>query len=371
MKFNTETAHWNTSVESLRGLAVLLVFISHALGHWLDLSGAGRGPLSDIYFFVFQIDFGRLGVYVFFLISGFLIPFSIKATGWPAAYDFLQRRLLRILPLYLTSIPLGLTLEHWLQGGPVSLAMTLQNLLLIPNFFGNPFALNAYWTLQIELFFYLVVFLMTPRLHLGRSAVTLAGALLLTILFAEIARPDRYDLTTEPSRVLGELAKILGGLTFIWLGALIRKWVSHQLSKLEVGLLLLYCSYAFFYLPIKYWKKIDLQSMHPTLSFMVPALALTLFMMILIRNRRLPWLEHIGMVSYSMYLLHAPVLYLMKYAAVFVAGLLVIPLNTFFGLAFLVLTFIISLMVSGWSYRYIERKFWAPSAHARTKTALI
>ena len=366
--------NWQASIEGLRGLAVVLVFISHVLGHWLSLSSTDQGPLVDVYRLVFQIDFGRLGVYIFFLISGFLIPSSIKGYGAPVAQDFIRRRFFRIAPLYFFSVPLGLVLEHWLQGRQISLAMTVQNVFLIPNFFGNPYSLNAYWTLQIELFFYVIVFFVALRLDFIRSKHVISSALITTILLAELVRPDHHSVGPALSTALGELAKVLGGVTFIWIGALLRKWADQQLSKLDRILLALYVTYALVYTPLRHIKHVSWNADFPTLSFLVPGLALLTFLAVLRQGTVCRALGHIGTVSYSMYLLHAPVIYVIKHFFSLTLGFLGIGrfdesqlmLSTVMGLGFIAITFLLSLWVSHWSYEQVERRFWAPTTHGKT-----
>jgi peptidoglycan/LPS O-acetylase OafA/YrhL len=364
---------WGPSLETLRGLAVILVFLSHSLGHWSELTGSNSGILSGVYSLTFQVDFGRLGVYLFFLISGFLIPFTVRGAGWRPANDFLRRRFLRVAPLYFFSLPLGLILEHWLQGQGVSLTMALQNLLLIPNFFNNPFALNSYWTLQIELVFYLLIFTITIRFDFRKNQYVLPIAFLSTILLAEIIRPDRYAVGADAAIIIGELAKIFGAITFLWLGALLRNLVDNRLTKLEVGLLALYVFYAFVYLPCRYFKNIDMAANHPTLSFLVPALSLVMFYLVVSRGLTHIKLNKLGAISYSIYLLHAPVIYAVKCIFVFALSNLntkdMLPSlshgMTATGVFFMGLTFILTVWVSQWAYQKIECRFWKPTEHAR------
>ncbi len=335
------------------------------------MTGGDDGVLSAIYNFTFQVDFGRLGVYLFFLISGFLIPFTVKGVGPGPARDFLTRRFLRIAPLYFLSIPLGLLMEHWLQGQQVTLSMALPNLLLIPNFFDKPFALNSYWTLQIELAFYFLIFAIATRFDFRRNRHLLSIAFLSTILLAEIIRPDRYALGPEAATIMGELAKILGGITFLWLGGLLRNLIDRRSSKLEVGLLVLYVLYAFVHLPMRYFKNIDITANHPTLSFLVPAFSLMIFYLIVSRGVQNIKLESLGTISYSIYLLHAPVIYAVKYLFTFALGSN--PNRapsiqgfemTAAGILFVGITFMLTILVSHWSYQKIERRFWEPTKRA-------
>lgn len=373
------TRDWGPSLNSLRGLAVILVFLSHALGHWFELSRVSSGVLQDLHSIIFQVDFGRLGVYLFFLISGYLIPFSVKGVGLPSSNSFLKRRFLRIAPLYFLSIPLGLALEHWLQGRETSGAMIFQNLLLIPNFFSNPYALNAYWTLQIEFIFYLIIYAIAVRFDFKRNKYVFSVAFLVSVLLAEIIRPDHYAASPVLSIFLGEWSKILGGLTFLWLGAFIRNMADQRSNKIEAFLLGLYCIYAAVYLPLKQVGRIDLEADHPTVSFLVPSLAVAIFFFGLLVKARSSFLETVGESSYSMYLLHAPVIFTLKHLLEnailahneiwFLKGI-TLP-KQLAGIFFVSAAFLLSYLLSRWSYHQIERRFWDPSASRSANEKII
>src|SRR6266480_3962126 len=71
-----------------RGLAALLVLLSHAFGH-LPAAAA----------------LGRTGVLLFLVVSGFIIPASLEQGGSNAR--FWLRRFFRLFPLYWASIALA------------------------------------------------------------------------------------------------------------------------------------------------------------------------------------------------------------------------------------------------------------------------
>ena len=92
-------------IDSARAIAASLVVWAHSaevfakLGpeisnRWMD-EVAGR------------LDVGRMGVVVFFAISGFVIPSSLGPREAGATRRFLVRRVFRLFPAYWLSIPLG------------------------------------------------------------------------------------------------------------------------------------------------------------------------------------------------------------------------------------------------------------------------
>lgn len=107
---DTRYAHLD-ALDGLRGVAVLLVLLSHLsnVGHplvpGLDLSGTGKS-----------------GVYLFFVLSAFLLTRvlldrPLSAFGQPRLWaNYALRRVLRIWPLYLLILLLSAVLTHWAPG---------------------------------------------------------------------------------------------------------------------------------------------------------------------------------------------------------------------------------------------------------------
>jgi peptidoglycan/LPS O-acetylase OafA/YrhL len=149
-------------VHLLRGIAPLLVVWAHLGGWWL--SAAQRSsPLQDFWIrmvvrplHLYQ-DGGHLGVLLFFLVSGFIITHvSLRETYT----EFFVRRAFRLLPmlwLALAILPLlnyltaALGLPLVLGNGP---GHFLSGFFLLNYFSGKPQVLTVLWTLFIEFLFY-------------------------------------------------------------------------------------------------------------------------------------------------------------------------------------------------------------------------
>ena len=344
-----------TSIESIRGISVLLVFSSHALGHWNSIFNAETGSIFYFYMFIFHFDFGKLGVYIFFLISGYLIPFHNRERNQVTAQRFLARRFYRIVPLYLISIPIGIYFEHVAFGSSFSANAAALNIFLIPNLFSEPFALNAYWTLQIEVAFYLLIAIFLKR-DLTREGSSLLILLLIGSVFsAELFRslnrliPEFYQF--------GELAKISGAISFIFLGSFLRKIGSKTNSKAEFFVFFLYVTYLSVYLPIKNLGALKLEASTSAFSFLVPALAVFIFWysIKILRTRRIKSLEYLGTTSYSFYFFHAPAIYITK---IYFANFFSEQAGTWSNLlCFASTSFGLSLLFSHFGFKYIEERF--------------
>lgn len=162
---------WQTSgdrmpaMDGVRGLAVLIVFLSHSSGR-----GQALAP-----FLQFQ-GIGQVGVYLFFVLSGYLLADNLlreqEKCGSISVQGFLIRRFFRIAPLYyfvLTAVFVqqlytGIIYKNFLHinGGVVGY---FEHLLFYK---GD----GVFWTLPTEFMFYFVLpFFVLALVRLGKMAV--------------------------------------------------------------------------------------------------------------------------------------------------------------------------------------------------------
>jgi peptidoglycan/LPS O-acetylase OafA/YrhL len=169
-------------VEALRGLASISVACYHFSGP-LD-SGIAHGIGS----------YGWLGVDVFFVISGFVIPLSLYGTDYrirqfPA---FLLRRLVRLEPPYLASIALTILLWHLstlppgLLGSPppYTMAQVGFHLFYLIPLTSYEWLSPPYWSLAYELVFYIAVGLAFSIFIARRAELT---AVLIAVVAAVVS----------------------------------------------------------------------------------------------------------------------------------------------------------------------------------------
>lgn len=162
------------SVQYLRGLAALLVMVTHAVAHPLET----QAPAT--------LRMGAAGVTLFFVISGFIMV-HMSSTGPFDRLDFYRRRVERIVPLYwLATLALAIVAiiaPTLLKGTQFDWRSLILSLFFIPHYRGNgelvPL-LKLGWTLNLEMFFYLM-FGLCARLHSTQRV------LVLTLLFGGLA----------------------------------------------------------------------------------------------------------------------------------------------------------------------------------------
>ena len=146
-------------VNALRGLAALLVVVQHA-GSFA--AQATNTPQAD----VLKLDFGMLGVLMFFTISGFVIGLNRHL---PTA-EFLFRRALRIYPPFWAAYALSAIIV-WSIGLQTTWSWVAA--LLLPSR-ATPAIYLPLWTLTFEVFFYaLAAFVFSLRLS-DRALTALA-----------------------------------------------------------------------------------------------------------------------------------------------------------------------------------------------------
>ncbi len=152
------------TVDALRGLAALAVAFFHTTnGNPSLMTGEALQQVGS---------WGWLGVDVFFVISGFVIPFALERGGyhWRDAGRFISKRVVRIDPPYLATIMLALALG-WLsaqmpsyRGKPFAIdwiAIAL-HFGYLTDIVGRTWAVPAFWTLALEFQFYLAMALVFP-----------------------------------------------------------------------------------------------------------------------------------------------------------------------------------------------------------------
>lgn len=138
------------SIQSLRAIAALCVTL-YFCGKWF----------SDRYPSKFENPFelGSSGVDLFFIISGFIMLYSIHATPSMGARLFMVRRIIRIVPLYWIATTLSLSLPFMLpqifKNFSIDTWYIAKSYLFIPQITAP--LLTTGWTLVYEMYFYLVL----------------------------------------------------------------------------------------------------------------------------------------------------------------------------------------------------------------------
>src|SRR5260370_19385836 len=158
-------------LDVLRGIAALCVVFDH-VSYYVIQSESGV---------VYQwFNPGDYGVFVFFIISGYIVPASLERKG--SVRTFWVSRLFRLYPLYLLAIGLAVVLwmVHFgsLRGESADPETSiLSQLLMMSNVLSGTNLPNVVWSLSYEMVFYLLLTaLFLALLHKRSSRAALAFA---------------------------------------------------------------------------------------------------------------------------------------------------------------------------------------------------
>lgn len=198
------------ALDGLRGSALIMVFLLHTI----------ILPEGSFRIFKDAIELGRLGVDLFFCLSGFLITGILLAAKNDAHYfrNFYARRALRIFPLYYFFLVLYYFLVvrfHLVHFGAAKTAEATTDLHWLW-FYGTNLriaetgtfitaSLNHFWTLAVEEHFYLIwpllVLILSAKRLVGAVGVIAVGALILRVALRASGVPDAVILTLTPCRI--------------------------------------------------------------------------------------------------------------------------------------------------------------------------
>ncbi len=293
--------------ESLRGIAIVLVFCYHFLG---TLCGYGPNPHANWGNALFYG--GSIGVDLFFVLSGFLLslPYFRGSPLEPRRYA--MNRALRILPMYYAVILCAaLWTGRWDAAWQAALFQDPPPGSL------SSFSL-VWWSLVVEMQFYLVL---PFAVWLARSVPGrwVLGAVLLILAgcYLKIASPQAPTAWAAwRNSLLGRWPEFAAGILAAWvhsrfdvrlrsLDARRRRWLGSVLAigaLVAIDALMLHGLHTFGFLQFKFWYASFACVSALWAVFLIAVIDLQPVMLRVFVN---PVLHRIGDWSYSIYLLHS------------------------------------------------------------------
>ncbi|MDT9295311.1 acyltransferase family protein [Arthrospira platensis] len=174
---NTKNSQRLWELDVLRGIAALSVVLFHYTSQYSTLYGH-----SDQVWFYWGL--GRHGVEFFFIVSGFVILITLERTT--SCLDFIIKRFSRLYPAYWVGIILTFTITAIAQLPElqVSFPEAVLNLTMFQWLFNVPNVDKVYWTLRIEICFYIMMLLIYKLRLLKRVEVVVSGWLALTLFYS-------------------------------------------------------------------------------------------------------------------------------------------------------------------------------------------
>ncbi|WP_082485025.1 acyltransferase family protein [Microbacterium sp. Leaf151] len=323
-------------LDGVRGLAALAVVIYHTF-LFTGLSNQSEEQLPIIYVIV---GWGYLGVPVFIVLSGFLLRYSWQA----GAKRYFRSRARRILPPYYAALAVSLALIAYVpllqtEGGtdwdskiPVTIPSVIAHLFLVQNFSGA-WAVNIngpMWSIAVEwqIYFLLPLLLLPLRKLLHPLAL---AALMLTV-------------TVIPPVAIGA-----GTVAHPWLIGLFAAGMAAaeyargaHYKAVHVGAALAWVALVLGITSLIKSDEVSGLWFSETVAGVVAAIAIALMARAYNENRApravlllgAKPLEYAGFVSYSVYLLHSPLLAL--------GNLLLLPLGLPILAQWVAMTFVVA-----------------------------
>jgi peptidoglycan/LPS O-acetylase OafA/YrhL len=296
-------------LDGLRGLAALYVLLFHS---WL--LAFRHFPRNTGPAYLTWAMYGRLSVVFFLALSGFSLALSPAMNRWQlgGAVRFLRRRAWRILPAYWAALAFSLVVAVFLvpathKGPPTHRSLAVFGLLL-QDFVKARTPNGALWSVAVEVELYLLfpLFLLIRR-RLG--AIVLLAAVTVPVLLIGLAAP-RFTPPEGDTGLTPHLAPVfVAGLVaagVVTASARVRgaPWQWLGLAACVPVLLVIHAKGSYWTGHHYFW--VDL-AITPGLTMLIvgvatrPAGALTR----LLSSRPL---DGLGKISYSLYLIHLPIL---------------------------------------------------------------
>lgn len=273
------------SIQALRSVAAIFVILEH----------------------VRFLNCGAFGVDIFFCISGFMIMFSTHKS----TQNFIRKRAIRILPLYYTmtvgTFLLLLLFPSMFEQTKADPIFLLKSLLFIPFDIGNGIfqpLMRIGWTVNCEIFFYLLFFLAFHISHKYRGLIC-SGFITILVLLNHL-----LPLNLAPLQFYGDpvmLDFILGIACYYVAWGIYNVYQNRKASKVfsSISAVCLIAAAGIFALLIATKPTINILAFRRPLLWGIPAFLLVLCFFLAGLTLKMPRIcVFIGNMSFSVYLIH-------------------------------------------------------------------
>ncbi|KTD73271.1 acyltransferase family protein [Legionella tucsonensis] len=361
----SEILHANIKIEfanTLRGFAALFVVLSHYLStFWYKRESVAHlihapllsseihaTPMYVVWLNLFPLfDWGAYGVGLFFIISGFVIPFSLQRTN---SIGFCVNRLFRIIPTYvigfsITLLALFLCGKYFLTSWPYSFQDALIHYIPgIRDILGSRNIDVIIWTLEVEMKFYLIAALSIAWFRNNSLKVFLIPAVLFLVTCYMSHMIPEWAIKNLPAFIRAEIYMMSSPyIIFMFIGVVFHYLYCYKIAP-DRGYFLIGILFVMFC--IAWWTGPYSENLILAWSY---AFALLTFMFAYIFPhffKANPLVNFLADISYPLYIVHSIAGY------VFLRVMLDMNFKIWTALA---LIFIGSLLLSWFLHAFIER----------------
>lgn len=287
-------------IDLFRFIAAISVLLHHYL-----FRGYAEGNMSTINFEEVSqfFKYGYLGVDFFFIISGFVISLSIKSNS---LRGFAVSRITRLYPIYWLSVIITFGVIFFF-GAPrydVSVKQLVFNLTMFQDYFGVDSIDGVYWSLVIEMRFYIMIALLLiankfKKVTMNTFVNIWLFISVLIILFDQeifLVRIVRYVFILEWS------SYFIAGIVF--------SQIYKDGLKLRSALILMVCLLLTYYnLALRIEEFETFYKVYHSIPIIFTTVTIFFIIMLLVSLRKLRYLNSskflkIGLLTYPLYLLH-------------------------------------------------------------------
>lgn len=313
------------AIDNLRGVAALLVLLSHT---WLFTTryNYSFGPLAISNW----LTYGFFAIHLFIILSGFVLAYPLVSDdGWKQldVWDFYKRRALRIVPPYYAVIILLVVASFVVPALYNALGAAHQTSLPRPTmlelgshllfsrnlvaFFAPVGSINGvFWSIEVEIAYYLLfplLMLATRRFGVLNMVV---GALLLTVLWRVIIFQNLVDTRRE---LLFQLFRVFPARLFEFALGILAAMVVYRYRTQIRGFAMLVAGVVFFWFGTMINVGMKGAQFNPMIDIILGVSGFCFVLAIcgsevirrIFSSRPLIW---VGGFSYSIYLVHQPIL---------------------------------------------------------------
>ncbi|KZE10594.1 acyltransferase family protein [Priestia aryabhattai] len=279
-------------LDATRGIGAIMVMVFHLWERHSEQKFIPYSIINTTIDFLIRgvYDFGKIGVVLFFAVSGFVIPYSLLRYKNGNITRFIISRFFRLYPLYWISIILAIIFVN----DSFSAKQLIANVTMFQGFLFIDNILGAYWTLQIELAFYILCIFLFMFKFLHRDYVIILNIYGWTFLALALG-VIRYITKIEMPVALPL------GLAVMFFGMAFRKYKLKEGNINNKTIYIALVSFLILMVPTSicaysnYWYKYIITYTIALLSFILLSKS---------SNKEYIVLSFLGKISYSVYLLH-------------------------------------------------------------------
>jgi peptidoglycan/LPS O-acetylase OafA/YrhL len=300
---------WLAGLDGVRGLAALFVVVNH-----IFLRAFPGYPVDNAPWWAGWFIYGRFGVVVFIVLSGFSLALSPARRGWRLGgiRGFARRRALRILPAYYAALAFSLAVAWLVVPPPGELVPDAKSVavngLLVQNLVGAPTPDRSFWSIAVEAQLYVAFPLLLLMVRRWGAMVMLATVTLVVatvgILGPHISGLDVFVIQSPPDlAALFAVGVVTAGI--VGAGAARRSWRWPALALAAAAPVLAVIAWRGSVWTLDHLFWVDL-ALGPAVACLLAGLA---------SGRPAPLLRlldarpirGLGASSYSLYLTHGPI----------------------------------------------------------------